>query len=848
MRRMWSCVFMGLVLLASTEGSAAITDTPLYDVPLLDAVVIDGDGADWADKGFRVLLMPDTNGRVRPSADFDSQFRLGWDPDGLLVLVTVRDDVLAENDDDNQLWEGDSVELFVAVRRGSRPYYQCVASPGLADGHPELRTWHGDYRGKEKKPALAGEVARVRTPDGYVLEARLPWANLAIEPKLDRKAGFQIIVNDRDEAGREFQAVWFPGTQTYRNPSMIHRVRLAKKPSPPVRVRATAAYDDTARAKLTVMATNGLAGAKVRVKEGSRTRARGTLKTGVRPSTVFYMPMPPRGEDYGQLEVRVDGRTEATLDLPPVDKVRWRMMMTAQLESAPAVFQGTAFPPCDFAEPLVAEQVLGPYRIETTFYDKDYQVVTRAAEPGRYGAVLKVIPETGRPLRRFLTLYRRPDGGGLIDLFTYRSTATLTLPPSFQIPEQAIEAQSEAVSRLLMKRFNEAMQHDNRTAVLLAGLAETPADQEHVRLAEDFFAADRQWWVGLKRVLYGTGAQWPDPVVCPRPIEGAPAAVLREGSEAEASMKPGTVDAIDAVCQAWSDESNEPFGVCVARHGVAFFHKAYGQRDGEPMTLTTKTWMASISKFLSGTLMMICVDQGLVDLDDPIDKYLPALRDIPVETPLTIRHLYTHTNGLRLGVQPPGSYMDHWGDEMHDLEEIIADYYPQLEVGTRHGYNGVGYALGGKVIEAVSGEALPQFFVRHLWDPLDCPNTDAIDGSAQSMSVPLDMARFGQMFLNRGAYGDMRFFSEDTWLAMMPRPLTDLLGPDTKLKWGIGTVWMRDAGLGEFTFAHGAASSATLRIDANNGLVIVMTRNQGGPQHGKNHLRFIKAIVDGLDK
>jgi len=244
--------------------------------------------------------------------------------------------------------------------------------------------------------------------------------------------------------------------------------------------------------------------------------------------------------------------------------------------------------------------------------------------------------------------------------------------------------------------------------------------------------------------------------------------------------------------------------------------------------------------------MMMLVDQGLVDLDEPVDKYLPALRGIPVDHPLTIRHLYTHTSGLGLGLQQARMFVDHWGDERNDFDEIVGRYYPYLEVGARHAYNGAGHALGGKIIESITGEALPQFFKRHLWGPLGCEHTDAMDGSARTMSVPLDVAKFGQMLLNRGAYGNMRFFSEATFEKMLPVKLAPYVHFDTDIEWGIGPTWAREPGLSKRTFGHGAASAATLRIDPDNDLVIVMTRNTAGPQWGKYHPQFIQAIVEGM--
>ena len=183
---------------------------------------------------------------------------------------------------------------------------------------------------------------------------------------------------------------------------------------------------------------------------------------------------------------------------------------------------------------------------------------------------------------------------------------------------------------------------------------------------------------------------------------------------------------------------------------------------------------------------------------------------------------------------------------MHDLEQVIAGYYPFLKPRVRHAYNGVGYAVGGKVIEAVSGEALTAFFLNHLLGPLGMEHTDAVDGSALTRSTALDMVRLGQMMLNGGAYGNKQFLRPETLQKMMPRPLTDLLGPGTKVEWGIGAVRMPEEGLSPKTFGHGAASSATLRIDPEHRLVIVMTRNTAGARFGEFHPRFIRAVTEHL--
>ncbi|MFA6239645.1 MAG: serine hydrolase [Candidatus Hydrogenedentales bacterium] len=847
MMRTAPVLFAMLLLALCPPAFSADAPTPLFDVPRLAGITVDGDPADWKNNGYRVELMLDKDGRFQPLADLKPEFRLAWDERGLLVLATVQDAVLLENADEAALYDRNSVEVFAAKGRGSKDLYQLVISPGITPEFPEVRVKVMDFRKMEPKPELTYEKARTKTANGYTMEILMPWKNLDITPAEGLETAFQIFINDADAPKGRFQAVWYPQTRTHENSNAMHRIRLSKRASAPERTRIRGEYDDSARTHLSIVGIGALAEKQAVVKSGRKQVAEVSLnRQGDYALADVYFPMTQPGGANRPFEVRVDGKAAASVTLPDAEIARAQRIMFLPLQFKPPIFKGSYFPPVEFANPRVAEALIGSYRIETAFYDASYNAVMMAEEPGRYGAVVDVYPQEGRVIRRFLTLYRAPDSYDTFSWFFMQPKGGLEFPPSMGFDAEALSAQSEAIGRYERAMLVDDLKTDQLTATLITGLHETQPSPAPLGVAADYLAMDRQWWVGLKQKLYPGAPYYPYTVVCPYQKEGEPARVLRDGTPEEAGMKPDAVQKIDAVLQAWAEESKEPFAVCLARHGVVYMHKAYGERFGQPMTVTTKSWMASISKFLSGTLMMTLVDQGLVNLEDPVDRFLPAFRGIDVKTPLTVRSLYTHTNGLQLSLQPPRMYMDHWGDDMNDLEEVLAGYYPNLEVGTRHGYNGVGYALGGKIIETISGEALPQYFMHHLWGPLGCANTDAVDGSARTFSVPMDIAKFGQLWLNKGAYGNMRFFSEQTYEKALPTKLKPYVHFDTEIEWGMGGVWMPDAGLSKKTFGHGAASAATLRIDPENDLVIVMTRNTAGNAYGKHHPLFIQAIVENM--
>ena len=611
---------------------------------------------------------------------------------------------------------------------------------------------------------------------------------------------------------------------------------LSRSAGPAVSVFTSAEYDmDRFKIAAAITASRRQAGKAVTILESGKTLGTGTLaEDGFGcAATRIPLPMPPAGKPGGPLSIRLRGKRVDTLIVPNTDRMRAEAFLWQSPNAHSAVFSGERLPEVRFEKPFWTEALIGPYELNTTYYDKDYNVVTKAATPGRYGAVVEIITQSGRVCRRFNTLFRQPEN---LDWWRHELKADISLPPELGVSPEALAAHPRAVPEFVKWRIVESFPQNSDGAVLLAGLYETkPTDRQG-----DFYThpqqLDRQWWVGLKRKLYGWDKQFPKPFVCPQPVKGDPAPVVREGTLEEAGMKPDAATSIDAVLTEWANDTDEAFAVCVVRHGVIVLHKAYGTRDGKPMTVTTKSWMASTTKMLAGALMMMLVDQGLIDLDDAVKKYPPPLRGIKTNKPLTIRHLYTHTSGLQW----------HWGNEANDMEERIASLVPYLEVGKQYAYNGTGMELGCKVLEAVSGESLPNFYLNHLFRPPGCDNTTAGSASHDAQSVPLDMARMGQMLLNKGAYGPHRFFSEETFEKMLPRRLTKVLGPDTKEVYGIGTSFFGDEGLGEGTFAHGAASAATTRIDPVNDLVISMTRNTAGSNFQKYHQRFIGAIVDGM--
>ena len=165
---------------------------------------------------------------------------------------------------------------------------------------------------------------------------------------------------------------------------------------------------------------------------------------------------------------------------------------------------------------------------------------------------------------------------------------------------------------------------------------------------------------------------------------------------------------------------------CVA--GVAFgdvstVTAAYGQADLEhpdPLTPASIFETGSLAKQFTAAAMMLLVQDGKLSLDDDIRRYLPEMPDYG--TPITIRHLLTHTSGLReqwsllaLAGDPPGT-------QVHG-QAVILDLASRqkglnFKPGAEFLYTNTNYALSAIIIERVSGKTLQQFTDQRLFQPL----------------------------------------------------------------------------------------------------------------------------------
>ncbi len=294
------------------EGAS--DDIPALETPKLTGITIDGDFSDWEGKGLDAGYLAGDEGLVYDDADLSAAAKIGWDDRGLLILVRVKDSASTESDDLETLWSADSVELFISTGVGSGQRYQVLVAPGVtrsaeADADTEdarPRHWQYDYRSDRSGGDVKFEYASTAVEGGYVIEVRLPWTNLAIDPAGGERVGFQFYVNDKDGEEDIKNIWWHPDNDANERPESMYALRLTEKAGAAATARAKVVrHEDNAR--LVVWGDTDLAGQTVQaicadkvIGETTFYEKRGSAKAKI------DLDAAPEGSRWGTIHVIVD--------------------------------------------------------------------------------------------------------------------------------------------------------------------------------------------------------------------------------------------------------------------------------------------------------------------------------------------------------------------------------------------------------------------------------------------------------------------------------------------------------------------------------------------------------------
>lgn len=507
---------------------------------------------------------------------------------------------------------------------------------------------------------------------------------------------------------------------------------------------------------------------------------------------------------------------------------------------------GGEFFTLDWERPEAVRSWLGSFPLRVQWFDAEGRPAAKPERPGRYAALIEGGTAAGLHVRRALTFYARPEDWRP----ELGSRPALTMEPleGDRIDRTVWQEHNAVITRDLTEDFFRRLLNTEDGAILLAALAEAKPQGHPLRATQTPVARHLAHHLALKLKVLGRNAASLRPLAPPRSLVHA-APVITPGTPAAAGVAPGLASRLDAVARRWAEESREPFVLLVARRGVIVLHQAYPVAGRTPVTIDSRFDVASISKAITGLMFARFLDQGLLAADDPVGRVLP---DFPAEGPaaITYRHCFTHTTGLD-GHGLWGGMANPW------LDNVIANGPPRLSPGRVHRYNGMGYDLAGRAMELVTGRTYLQLFDEDLFEPLGLGPV-ALSDLAYSMELSaLDLAKLGQLMLNRGTYGDREFFSAQAFDQLLPRPLAEsypaLAGKDETrgLQWGLGWLWMpcEENGrmlLGPRVLGHGSASACILRVDLDRELVIAQVRRTAGPLYDRFYIDLARELAGGL--
>jgi CubicO group peptidase (beta-lactamase class C family) len=315
----------------------------------------------------------------------------------------------------------------------------------------------------------------------------------------------------------------------------------------------------------------------------------------------------------------------------------------------------------------------------------------------------------------------------------------------------------------------------------------------------------------------------------------------------------------------------------------------------KPMREDTIFWIASMTKPITATAILMLQDDGKLSVEDPVAKYIPELGTIKTvggePANLTLRHLLTHTSGMgeASGEQQKAA------KTLADLIPVYAKQPVKFMPGTRWQYCQSGINSLGRVVEVVSGQSLPEFLDKRLFGPLGMKDTTFYpageqlgrlakayrckDGKPEEVPimmlagqdiasherVPLangglfstagDYARFCRMILNDGTLDGKKYVKPESVKLMTTLQTGDLATGFTPVNgWGLGWCVIRkpqgvSGALSPGSFGHGGAYGTQAWIDPQRGMAfILMVQRSDFPNADASDVRkaFQEAAVAAL--
>lgn len=337
---------------------------------------------------------------------------------------------------------------------------------------------------------------------------------------------------------------------------------------------------------------------------------------------------------------------------------------------------------------------------------------------------------------------------------------------------------------------------------------------------------------------------------------------------------------VDSIIEEAISDSAFPGGVLlVSKDGKILHEKAYGNytydHNSQRMKLSTIFDLASVSKVVgTTTAAMMLYDQGNMDLDDKVTKYLPRFGNNGKEN-ITIRNLLLHNSGLA----PFKKYYDLYSTADEVINDIM-NLTPEQEPGSKYVYSDLGMITLQKVMEKISGKSLDKYLDENLFKPMGMNSTmynppanlkdnyapteyddfyrmrqlqgevhderaymlNGVAGHAGLFSTAPDLAKFLQMILNKGEYNGKQFIKPETvelFTKKQSEQSTRGLGWDTKSPEG--------SSAGQYfsllSWGHTGYTGTSVWTDPELESFVILLTNRVYPTRNNNKLSKVRPLL-----
>lgn len=326
----------------------------------------------------------------------------------------------------------------------------------------------------------------------------------------------------------------------------------------------------------------------------------------------------------------------------------------------------------------------------------------------------------------------------------------------------------------------------------------------------------------------------------------------------------------------------------VTHEGTVEFTGAFGRlSNGSDAAVTQESpfLVASITKPVTATAVMLCVERGLVDIDEPARTYLPEFTGGDRDE-VTVRDLLTHTSGLP-DMLPENEALRRRNTPLEEFVQRTFSTPLLFAPGSRVEYQSMGINLAGTIVERVTSTPLREFMRREIFDPLDMDDTflgtdgrslddlvrcdvepepgdpghDRWDWNSRYWrdlgapwgglhSTAADLTTFLWTFLDGGTHDGARILEESTVRAMTSSQ-TGIPDSPWGLGWGLrdspGRAYFGDRVSAE-TFGHGGATGTLFWADPERRASFVCLTSQPLEEYPDGFFHDLSDdVVDAVD-